>query len=656
MNHPRVHRHNRRPALVLTTLGLVLVLLATGAIFPSVCIAGSVSTAIAVKLAPDTHLVGNDDGTVAVARDWGPPNTEACDPNGLPLVVTGTVGGLGVTLLGFSDEQGPGEAASEREDSLRKLALTPGVLWVDAGSPISACLVPNDPWYPPVGTSIGQWGLARVGLPAAWDITTGLASVQVAFLDTGLNRDIADFSGRIVSPYSALTDSSVWPAWQDNDGHGSAVAAVAAARGNDGWGIAGAAWNVGIMPVKISESGDSDTLILAEAIDYAVDHGADVINISFATPPGVGPGQTLTEAVRYAIRKGVTVVAAAGNDGGPVSYPAALDDVIAVGATTSSNTRWVKSDHGSNTGTGLDVVAPGAEILSYYPLSTTLFTDDYAGTSLACPLVSGIAALMLSKDSSLSPAEVDEILTSTAKDLGTSGWDAEYGAGLVDAAAAVADAAGISTTSTTTTTSTTSSTSTTTTTSLPSTTTTTIPFPEFADVSEETTPYWYEIGYLASQEIVAGTGDGLFHPSDALLRQQFAKIIVLTLNYSVTDDSTCPFVDVQDVADDLYPYHYVAAAYTAGITVGTTPDHFSPYRTLTRAQLITMVARAAQLPEPPSDYVTSFLNFSAVHYPWARKAEYAGLLSRLVGMGYHYDFNAPASRGEVCALLYSLLK
>jgi subtilisin family serine protease len=648
-------------------LGLLLAMLTAGALFPSVCSAAS-SRSIAVKLAPGVRLVSADRDSVSVAPDWTSLSLQATVSEGLPLRPTGSIDHLGITLLEPSGTLGVAGDAGGLDDMLRKLRLTPGVLWAERAIPLHACLVPNDPWYKAGGTSIGQWGMDRVGLPAAWDITTGAATVKIAFLDTGLNRNIADFSGRIVSPYSVLSESAEWPAWQDNDGHGSAVTAIAAARGNDGVGIAGAAWNVGIMPVKISEAGDSDTLILADAIEYAVDNGADVINISFATPAGAEAGKTLTDAVEYALGRGVTIVAAAGNDGGPVRYPAALDGVIAVGATTSSDTRWTKSDHGSNTGAALDVAAPGCAILSYYPLSTDKFTDDYSGTSLACPLVSGIVALVLSEDASLRPGKVREILTSTAEDLGASGWDTDFGAGLVDAEAAVKKAAGTTTSTTVSTsttggtmtpTTTTSTTTTPTTWSVPSTTTTTtttIVHSEFADVSEETTPYWYEIGYLAGRDVVAGTGDGLFHPQEALKRQQFAKMMVLALNYPVSEDSVCPFVDVTDPAGDLYPYHYVAAAFAAGITTGTSSDHFSPYRTLTRAQLITMVARAARLPEPPADYTASFPDFSPVHYPWARKAEYAGLLSRLVGMGYGYDFGAPATRGEVCALLYALLE
>ena len=627
------------------------------------------SGSIAIKLAPGARLVEKADGTLTVVQDWASLAAAGVDAPGLGLNETDRLGRLGISVLepAAADASGAGDGM-DLETAARALTLMPGVLWAEVSRPIHACLVPNDPYYPGGAyTPLGQWGLSRVGLPAAWDITTGSADVTVAVLDSGLNRDAPDFSGRIVSPYSVLSDSPVWPAWQDSLGHGTGVAGVAVARGNDGQGIAGAAWNVKVMPVKISQAGDSDTTILAKAIEYAADHGADVINISFS---GGQTSQTLTAAVAYALAKGAVIVAAAGNDGAwSVSYPAALPGVIAVGATSRTDTRWP----GSNAGAALDLVAPGDDIISYSLSSAGSFAY-WDGTSLSSPLVAGVAALMLSVDPSLTPGQITDIINETAEDLGASGWDQEFGWGLLDADEAVARAAGgagttttttLAATTTTTTLTTTTSTTTTTTTELPSTTTTTTGSssttttqPHFADVSEESTIYWNEIGYLASLGAVSGSGDGLFRPGDSLMRQQFAKIIVRSLDYVVTGSEDCPFVDVaaQIGTDPFYPYYYVAVAYQHGITKGTNSTHFSPYRTLTRAQMITMVARAAGLAEPPAAYTPPFSRFSTVHYPSARAAAYAGLLDGLAGMGPSYDFTAPATRGEVCALVYALLQ
>lgn len=196
---------------------------------------------------------------------------------------------------------------------------------------------------------------------------------------------------------------------------------------------------------------------------------------------------------------------------------------------------------------------------------------------------------------------------------------------------------------------------TTTTTLPPSTTTTTAPpMPAFTDV-----PQWHsyalQISDMANRHVVDGYGNGLFGPDDWVKRQQFAKMIVLAMGYPVSEADVCSFGDVDRPMDNLYPDNYVAVAATRGITVGVTPGHFAPWNPITRAQLITMVARAAGVAEPPAGYSPPFGNFSATHYPWARRAAFAGLLSGLQGMGSGYDFWAPATRGEVCVVLYNLL-
>jgi uncharacterized protein YkwD len=189
------------------------------------------------------------------------------------------------------------------------------------------------------------------------------------------------------------------------------------------------------------------------------------------------------------------------------------------------------------------------------------------------------------------------------------------------------------------------------------TTTTTLPATTFTDVSGGTL-YASQIWLLASRGIVAGYGDGYFGPYEKVTRQQFAKMIVLTLGYTVWPVSACTFKDVAILpgsSDPLYPAGYIASCAAAGITVGKTVDKFGPYDQISRAQLITMVARAANLPDPPSTYQPPFGYFSAEHYPWARRAAYAGLLDGFVGMDSSFNFWASATRGEVCLLLADLL-
>ncbi len=216
----------------------------------------------------------------------------------------------------------------------------------------------------------------------------------------------------------------------------------------------------------------------------------------------------------------------------------------------------------------------------------------------------------------------------------------------------------VPTTTTSTSTTSTTSTSTTSTTQPPSTTSTTIPgTSSFTDVPSSH-PYRAQIGALASLDIISGYGDGRFGPNNLVTRQQFAKMIVRTLDLPTSIHDICRFGDVEgnlDPKDPLYPDKYVAVCAANHITEGTGPGKFSPYGNLTRAQLITMVARAADLSEPPQSYAPPFGNFSADHYPWARKAAYAGLLDGLEGMGRSYGFWANATRGEVCVMLYNLL-
>ena len=180
--------------------------------------------------------------------------------------------------------------------------------------------------------------------------------------------------------------------------------------------------------------------------------------------------------------------------------------------------------------------------------------------------------------------------------------------------------------------------------------------PKFSDIAAS--PYRAAILDLALRGVINGFPDGTFRPHGPVSRQQFAKMIVKTRRLPVSVSDLCPFTDVgrdMDPQDPLYPDHYVAVCTAHGITEGTGAGRFSPYANLTRAQLITMVARASNLAEPPAEFTPPFGDFSPEHYPWARKAAYAGLLGGVEGMGPHYDFWAQASRGEVAQMLDNLL-
>ncbi|EWT03544.1 serine protease [Intrasporangium oryzae NRRL B-24470] len=313
-------------------------------------------------------------------------------------------------------------------------------------------VIPNDPSYG------SEWGLAKINAPAAWDRTTGSATVVVGVIDTGIDLDHPDLVGNIVPGYDMvdLGTNPTPPAGfrfegdfsgrdaipEDEVGHGSHVAGTIAAMSNNALGVAGVTWQCKIMPVKaltrmvrISDGqvrGVGSSADIAAAVRYAADNGASVINMSLGSS---GTTTVESSAIAYAIGKGVVVVAAMGNDGtSNPSYPAAYPDVVSVGAIDSADHRASFSQ----TGPHIDVVAPGVGVLSTY-LAAGYGT--LSGTSMATPHVAGVAALIRSVKPSATVAEVTDILRTTARPLRDAPADPvpndSYGWGCVDAAAAV---------------------------------------------------------------------------------------------------------------------------------------------------------------------------------------------------------------------------
>lgn len=321
-------------------------------------------------------------------------------------------------------------------------------------------LLPNDPAWS------NQWGPAKIDAPDAWDVTTGDHDIMIAVLDTGVQAGHEDLSDNVWINHGEIPDNRLdddgngkvddvrgwhfyhkW-AWDgdeytylpkednrvgDDHGHGTHVAGIAGAAINNGIGIAGMAGNSRLMAVKVlDEYGNGWYSDLAQGIVYAVDNGADVINLSVG---GELASETLQEAVNYAHDHGVLVVAAAGNDGGSVLYPAACEHALAVTATDQNDQQAGFSNHGPE----VDVAAPGTEIYS------TWYRGNYftrSGTSMSTPHVSGLAALVWSARPDLATAQVTEIITSTARDVngGTlqlPGWDEYLGWGRIDAGRAL---------------------------------------------------------------------------------------------------------------------------------------------------------------------------------------------------------------------------
>ncbi|MEM7127133.1 MAG: S8 family peptidase [Chloroflexota bacterium] len=290
---------------------------------------------------------------------------------------------------------------------------------------IQSTVSPNDSLYSQ------QWGLSAIHAPEVWAITQGSANVVIAVIDTGIDLGHPDLESELVAGEAFTRRSSTA---QDDNGHGTHVASIAAGATNNQLGVAGVAWQARIMPIKALNSRGSGRISdIADGIRWAVDNGADVINMSLGSSEG---SNTLLSAVQYAYNNDVFIVSAMGNEftsGNPTNYPAAYAEVFAVGAVNQFGNRAFFSNSGSH----IDVVAPGVDI--YGAALRTTGVEYYAqdGTSMAVPFVSGLAALLLSMDNSLTNEQLAEIIQNTATDLGTSGWDEFTGTGRINAQAAV---------------------------------------------------------------------------------------------------------------------------------------------------------------------------------------------------------------------------
>lgn len=301
---------------------------------------------------------------------------------------------------------------------------------------------------------------ADIDMEMAWDIEQGDSSIIVAILDSGTKLDHPEFDGRIwtnanESPDGTdsdnngfIDDNIGWDfAYNDNlpaddYGHGTNVTGIIGANGNNTLGYAGVDWNCKLMICKIL---DIDNYGLyswwANAIYYAVDNGADVINMSVG---GSGFSNTLKAAIDYAYDNGVTVVACMMNYNNNVTYyPAGFLNTIAVGSTDANDQRsapffWDPAS-GSNYGLHIDVVAPGNYIYGLRYNSDTNYNSYWGGTSQATPLVSGLSALLLAQNNSRTPDDIREIIQNTAEDqIGAvsedvMGFDPYYGYGRLNA-------------------------------------------------------------------------------------------------------------------------------------------------------------------------------------------------------------------------------
>ena len=277
-------------------------------------------------------------------------------------------------------------------------------------------VTPNDPSYP------SQWHLPKIEAPTAWLTTKGSSVVKIAILDTGVDPTHSDLYARLVPGWNTYDNNSNS---SDVHGHGTKVAGTASASSNNGLGGAAVSWDTLIMPIRVTDTAGYATYsTLASALNWAADRGARVANLSF----DVTGSSTVSSAAQYFQSRGGVVISSAGNSGAS-STLAPSPYITTVSATDPNDALY----SWSTTGNRVTLSAPGCVL-------TTFNGNTYGsacGTSFSSPVVAGVAALVLSVNPNLTPAQLTTILQTSADDLGTVGLDQQFGYGRVNAAKAV---------------------------------------------------------------------------------------------------------------------------------------------------------------------------------------------------------------------------
>lgn len=322
------------------------------------------------------------------------------------------------TYIFRSDKYDHQELTKRLMDDWHPVFVEPHYLYLTNGvaDEMNGHIVPNDTLYAEY-----QWNLPQISAERGWDLTKGSSEIIVAVIDTGVQTDHPDLEGRLVEGINIISPSS--PP-EDDVGHGTHVAGIISAQTNNLEGVAGLTWYTKIMPVKVLDNtGAGTTYSVAQGILWAVDHGAQIINMSLGN---YADAEFLHDALQYAYDRGVVLVAASGNDNTDrPGYPAAYPEVIGVSATDPYTMRAEYSNYGDY----IDVAAPGTSIPSAYPGS------QYAalsGTSMASPHVAALASLILSVCPDITNAEIADIMRETANDLGSPGKDPYFGYGQIN--------------------------------------------------------------------------------------------------------------------------------------------------------------------------------------------------------------------------------
>lgn len=320
-----------------------------------------------------------------------------------------------------------GVAPGEEAEAIQRLLANPLVEYVGPNYLAFATVAPNDPFWS------RQWNMVRVGMPEVWGEVLANPGLVIALLDSGVALEHPDLASSLVPGYD-FVQGDAEPA--DDFGHGTHVAGIAAAVTNNGVGVAGVAGGARLMPLKVLNANGAGTYFdIVQAIYYARDHGARVINLSLG---GKADDPNLRAAVQVARAAGILVVASVGNNSGSLLYPAAYPEVLAVAATDSQDQRAGYSNYGP----GVDLAAPGGTALQgvYSTLPASGYGWKY-GTSMAAPHVSGAAVLIWSVAPGLSVGQVEQVLLETCAKVGgiayPNGRNDYLGYGRLDVPAAV---------------------------------------------------------------------------------------------------------------------------------------------------------------------------------------------------------------------------
>ena len=349
-------------------------------------------------------------------------------PGTYPENLTGELGKIGWAKIKI-------EKSKEVSQAMISIKKNPDIIHFEPNYYGEFLSEPNDPAFDQ------QWYLPNIKVLDAWKKSLG-KNVIIGFVDSGVNLTHEDLAENICinegeipgdgidnDSNGHIDDVNGWDFGDDDDsptdelGHGTMMCGVIAAVQNNNLGISGIAPGSKILPLKVSESGSPVASAVAEAIIYASDYGVKIINLSLQL--GEDP-QVVADAVDYSTAKGVLLIAAAGNDGGAVHFPAKLEEVIAVSATNDTNRIWSHSCVGPE----IELSAPGENI---YATKLDGGYDDGNGTSFSSAIVSAVAALLAAKHPDLNRDQLRKSLITGADDLGEEGKDDLYGYGKVNA-------------------------------------------------------------------------------------------------------------------------------------------------------------------------------------------------------------------------------